>query len=54
MLQNIWLQRLSDVKNSNLLVQFVSYNEIEVPFIGKNQEPYSQQIIFFVTYKQAQ
>jgi hypothetical protein len=33
MLHNIRLQRLSNVKNSNLLVQFLSYDEKEVLWI---------------------
>ncbi len=45
-LHNIRLQRLSNVKSSNLLVQVVNYDEKEVPFIGKNKGPYSQHFIF--------
>jgi hypothetical protein len=51
--QNTKLKRFTSVKHSNLLGQFVSYEENEVLQIWQ-LVPYSQHSIFFITYESAQ
>jgi hypothetical protein len=51
-LQNTGPEKLANDRHSNLLVQFVIYEEYEVLWIWP-QQPYLQYYIFFMPYESA-